>query len=296
MGTPEFSVTILNALVKAGHEIVAVYTQPPRAAGRRGLELTPSPVQKRAEALGLPLFSPVKLKDESQHEKIRAFHVDAAVVVAYGLLLPQAVLDAPKNGCFNIHASLLPRWRGAAPIHRAIMAGDTQTGVMVMQMEAGLDTGPVVLTTKLDIGPDETTGELHDRLALAGGDLIVDAMAKLEAGTLVAIPQSKIGASYAAKIDKAETRIDWNKPAQDVHNHIRGLSPWPGAWCEMDFGSGFAENFERVKVLKSRIAETGTLVQTCSDGAIELLEVQRAGGKAMSGEMLMRGSKPKAIR
>jgi methionyl-tRNA formyltransferase len=292
MGTPEFSVAILNTLVAAGHEIVAVYTQPPRAAGRRGLELTPSPVQKRAEALGLPLFSPIKLKDESEHQKLRAFNADAAVVVAYGLLLPQAVLDAPKHGCFNIHASLLPRWRGAAPIHRAIMAGDTQTGVMVMQMEAGLDTGPVALTTVLDIGPDETTGELHDRLAVAGGALIVEAMAKLETGTLTTVPQSEIGANYAAKIDKAETRIDWNKPAQQVHNHIRALSPWPGAWCEMDFGSGQ----ERVKILKSRMSQAGSLVQLCSDGSIELVEVQRAGGKAMSGEMLMRGSKPRAIK
>jgi methionyl-tRNA formyltransferase len=292
MGTPEFSVTILNALVAAGHEIVAVYTQPPRAAGRRGLEVTPSPVQKRAEALGLPVFSPVKLTDESEHQKLRAFNADAAVVVAYGLLLPQAVLDAPKHGCFNIHASLLPRWRGAAPIHRAIMAGDKQTGVMVMQMEAGLDTGPVALTTSLDIGADETTGELHDRLAEAGAELIVEAMAKLEAGTLVAVPQNETGANYATKIDKAETRIDWAKSAQNVHNHIRGLSPWPGAWCEMDFGSGL----ERVKVLKSRISETGSLIQTCADGSVELVEVQRAGGKVMSGEMLMRGSTPKAIR
>jgi methionyl-tRNA formyltransferase len=292
MGTPEFSVTILNALVAAGHEIVAVYTQPPRAAGRRGLEVTPSPVQKRAETLGLPVFSPVKLTDESEHQILRAFNADAAVVVAYGLLLPQAVLDAPKHGCFNIHASLLPRWRGAAPIHRAIMAGDKQTGVMVMQMEAGLDTGPVALTTSLDIGADETTGELHDRLAEAGAELIVEAMAKLEAGTLVAVPQNETGANYATKIDKAETRIDWAKSAQNVHNHIRGLSPWPGAWCEMDFGSGL----ERVKVLKSRISETGSLIQTCADGSVELVEVQRAGGKVMSGEMLMRGSTPKAIR
>jgi methionyl-tRNA formyltransferase len=292
MGTPEFSVTVLDALVKAGHEIVAIYTQPPRAAGRRGLELTPSPVQKRAEALGLPVFSPVKLKDETEHEKLRAFNADAAVVVAYGLLLPQAVLDAPKHGCLNIHASLLPRWRGAAPIHRAIMAGDKQTGVMVMQMEAGLDTGPVALTTKLEIGSNETTGELHDRLAVAGGALIVEAMAKLEAGNLISVPQSEAGATYATKIDKAETRIDWAKNAQDVHNHIRGLSPWPGAWCEMDFGQGY----ERVKVLKSRRSETGSLTQPCADGSIELTQVQRAGGKAMSGEMLIRGSKPKAIR
>jgi methionyl-tRNA formyltransferase len=292
MGTPEFSVTVLNALVEAGHEIIAVYTQPPRAAGRRGLELTPSPVQKRAEALGLPVYSPVKLKDESEHEKLRGFNADAAVVVAYGLLLPQAVLDAPKHGCFNIHASLLPRWRGAAPIHRAIMAGDSQTGVMVMQMEAGLDTGPVALTTVLDIGPDETTGALHDRLAVAGAELIVEAMAQLEAGTLTTVPQPEAGANYAAKIDKAETRIDWAKPAQDVHNHIRGLSPWPGAWCEMDFGA----SFERVKILRSRVAEKGGVVQPCADGSIELVDVQRSGGKAMSGAELMRGSKPKAIR
>lgn len=288
MGTPDFSVVVLNALVEAGHEIVAVYTQPPRAAGRRGLELTPSPVQKRAEALGLPVFSPVKLRDASELEKLRAFEADAAVVVAYGLLLPQAALDAPKHGCFNIHASLLPRWRGAAPIHRAVMAGDKQTGVMVMQMEAGLDTGPVALTTVLDIGINETTGELHDRLAAAGGTLIVAAMAKLENGTLVTVPQSETGITYAAKIDKAETRIDWNKAAEEAHNHIRGLSPWPGAWCEMDFGNGF----ERVKVLKSRVSETGGLVQPCASGFVELIEVQRAGGRAMPGANL----KPKAVR
>ena len=292
MGTPDFSVTVLNALVEAGHEIIAVYTQPPRAAGRRGLELTPSPVQKRAEALGFPVFSPVKLKDPAEHEKLRALNADAAIVVAYGLLLPQAVLDAPKYGCFNIHASLLPRWRGAAPIHRAIMAGDTQTGVMVMQMEAGLDTGPVALTEVLNIGANETTGELHDRLALAGGALIVEAMAKLKAGSLTAVAQSETGVTYAAKIDKAETRIDWNKSSQDVHNHIRGLSPWPGAWCEIDFGSGY----ERVKVLKSRISETADFIQPCAFGAIELIEVQRAGGKAMAGTNLLRGAKRPVVR
>lgn len=292
MGTPEFSVTVLNALVEAGHEIVAVYSQPPRAAGRRGLELTPSPVQRRAEALGLPVYSPTKLKDVSEHEKLRAFNADAAVVVAYGLLLPQTVLNAPKHGCFNIHASLLPRWRGAAPIHRAIMAGDTQTGVMVMQMEAGLDIGPVALTKVLDIGPDETTGELHNRLAVAGGALIVEAMTKLKTGTLTTVQQNETGANYATKIDKAETRIDWAKPAQEVHNHIRGLSPWPGAWCEMDFGSGY----ERVKVLKSRLAVNGGLVQPTADSPIELVEVQRAGGKAMAGAELLRGSKPRHIK
>ena len=297
MGTPEFSVIVLDALVEAGHEIVAVYTQPPRAAGRRGLELTPSPVQKRAEALGLPVLSPAKLRDASEHEKLRAFNADAAIVVAYGLLLPQAVLDAPKHGCFNIHASLLPRWRGAAPIHRAIMAGDAKTGVMVMQMEAGLDSGPVALTKVLDIGADETTGQLHDRLAVAGGALIVEAMAKLADGTLSSIAQSDIGANYAAKIDKAETRIDWNRPASDVHNHIRGLSPWPGAWCEIDFGSGQETKFERVKVLKSTLTYEGEnhLLAPCADGAVALTLVQRAGGKVMSGVELMRGSKPRAI-
>ncbi len=298
MGTPEFSVTVLNALVEAGHELVAIYTQPPRAAGRRGLELTPSPVQSRATALGLPVFSPAGLRDADEHEKLRAFKADAAVVVAYGLLLPQAVLDAPKHGCFNIHASLLPRWRGAAPIHRAIMAGDTQTGVMVMQMEAGLDTGPVALTTKLEIGANETTGQLHDRLAQAGGALIVEALAKLQAGTLTRVAQIEAGALYAAKIDKAETRINWNRPALEVHNHIRGLSPWPGAWCEMDFTTGTESRFERVKILRSHMAgpESGGLIVPCTEGAVELLEVQRAGGKVMSGRMLMHGAKPKQIR
>lgn len=298
MGTPEFSVTVLNALVEAGHELVAIYTQPPRAAGRRGLELTPSPVQSRATALGLPVFSPAGLRDADEHEKLRAFKADAAVVVAYGLLLPQTVLDAPKHGCFNIHASLLPRWRGAAPIHRAIMAGDTQTGVMVMQMEAGLDTGPVALTTKLEIGADETTGQLHDRLAQAGGALIVEALARLEAGTLMTMAQIEAGALYAAKIEKAETRINWNRPALEVHNHIRGLSPWPGAWCEMDFATGTESRFERVKVLRSQLDGPGSggLVMPCAEGAVELVEVQRAGGKVMSGRMLMHGAKPKQIR
>lgn len=298
MGTPEFSVTVLDALVEAGHELAAIYTQPPRAAGRRGLELTPSPVQRRATALGLPVFSPAGLRDADEHEKLRAFKADAAVVVAYGLLLPQAVLDMPKHGCFNIHASLLPRWRGAAPIHRAIMAGDTQTGVMVMQMEAGLDTGPVALTRVVDIGPCETTGELHDRLAQAGGALIVEALAKLEAGTLARVAQIEAGATYAAKIDKAETRINWNRPALEVHNHIRGLSPWPGAWCEMDFATGTESRFERVKILRSQPAgpESGGLIVPCTEGAVELVEVQRAGGKVMSGRMLMHGAKPKQIR
>jgi methionyl-tRNA formyltransferase len=296
MGTPEFSVPTLAALAEAGHELAAVYTQPPRPAGRRGLDLTPSPVQREAERLGVPVRCPTTLKDKAGQEAFAALGADVAVVVAYGLLLPRAVLEAPRLGCFNGHASLLPRWRGAAPIHRAVMAGDAATGMMVMKMEEGLDTGPVAMTARLPIGPDETTGELHDRLSTAGAALMVEAMAALEAGRLALAPQADAGVTYASKIDKAETRIAWSLPATEVHNRIRGLSPFPGAWCEFEAGG----RRERLKLLRSTMGEgkgePGTVVDdrltvACGGGAVRLVEVQRAGGRPVEAVEFLRGAK-----
>jgi methionyl-tRNA formyltransferase len=293
MGTPVFSVGALDALHAAGHEICAVFTQPPRAAGRRGLELTRSPVHERAEQLGLAVRTPAKLRDPAEQQALAELKADAAVVVAYGLLLPKPVLEAPRLGCFNIHASLLPRWRGAAPIHRALMAGDGETGVMVMRMDEGLDTGPVALTTRLAIAPDETTGELHDRLAAAGAALIVEAMAKLEAGSLPLTPQPEAGVTYAAKIEKAEARIDWLQSARNVHNMIRGLSPFPGAWCEMELGGAP----ERVKLLASTLnAISGPLTVTCGDGcAVSITRLQRAGGRPVDAATFLNGASVQAI-
>jgi methionyl-tRNA formyltransferase len=296
MGTPEFSVPTLTALAEAGHELAAVYTQPPRPAGRRGLDLTPSPVQREAERLGVPVRCPTTLKDKAGQEAFVALGADVAVVVAYGLLLPRAVLEAPRLGCFNGHASLLPRWRGAAPIHRAVMAGDAATGMMVMKMDEGLDTGPVAMTALLPIGPDETTGELHDRLSTAGAALMVEAMAALEAGRLALAPQADAGVTYASKIDKAETRIDWSLPATEVHNRIRGLSPFPGAWCEFEAGG----RRERLKLLRSTMGEgkgePGTVLDdgltvACGGGAVRLVEVQRAGGRPVEAVEFLRGAK-----
>ena len=244
MGTPDFSVPVLDALIGAGHEIAAVYCQPPRPAGR-GKKDRPSPVQARAETLGLAVRHPVSLRNAEAQAAFAALKADAAVVVAYGLILPQAVLDAPVKGCLNIHASLLPRWRGAAPIQRAIMAGDRDTGVCIMQMEAGLDTGPVLLREALAIGAEETAAELHDRLSALGAQLIVEALARLD--DLVPEAQPGAGVTYAAKIDKAEARVDWTRPAVEVDRLIRALSPFPGAWTEI---AG-----ERVKLLGSRLAE-----------------------------------------
>ena len=244
MGTPDFSVPVLDALVAAGHEIAAVYCQPPRPAGR-GKKDRPTPVHARAAALGLEVRHPVSLKGAEEQTAFAALNADVAVVVAYGLILPQAVLDAPAQGCLNIHASLLPRWRGAAPIHRAIMAGDAETGVCIMQMEAGLDTGPVLLRGATAIGPEETTAQLHDRLSDMGAGLIVEALARLPELELEIQPED--GVLYAEKIDKAEAQIDWSQPAAEVDRKIRGLSPFPGAWCE-------AEG-QRVKLLASRLAE-----------------------------------------
>jgi len=296
MGTPEFSVPTLRAIAEAGHEIAAVYTQPPRAAGRRGLELTPSPVQHEAERLGMEVRTPVSLKGEAEQAALLALQADVAVVVAYGLLLPKAVLDAPRLGCINGHASLLPRWRGAAPIQRAIMSGDSETGMMVMRMEAGLDTGPVGLVEKCAIEPDMTAGDLHDRLMSVGAALIVEALARLERNTLTFTRQAVDGVTYAKKIDKSETRVDWTRPAAEVHNHIRGLSPFPGAWSEIDIGG----RPERLKLLRSALSqgagESGGILDdrltvACGAGAIRLVEVQRAGGRPAAASEFLRGAK-----
>ncbi|MFO8126304.1 methionyl-tRNA formyltransferase [Yoonia sp.] len=286
MGTPDFSVPVLDTLVAAGHEVVAVYCQPPRPAGR-GKKDRPSPVQKRAEALGLEVRHPVSLKGAAEQAAFAALEADVAVVVAYGLILPQAILDAPKAGCLNIHASLLPRWRGAAPIHRAIMAGDTETGVCIMQMEAGLDTGPVLLSERTPIGPEETTGQLHDRLSQMGARLIVQALDDLSA--LSPDPQPEDGVTYAAKIDKAEARVDWSKSAAEVSRLIRGLSPFPGAWCDV---AG-----ERIKLLGARAVDgagepgqvLGGFAIACGDGAVEVTQAQRPGKKAMSADEILKG-------
>ncbi|TIN14837.1 MAG: methionyl-tRNA formyltransferase, partial [Mesorhizobium sp.] len=284
MGTPEFSVPTLSAIAEAGHEIAAVYTQPPRAAGRRGLELTPSPVQREAERLGLEVRTPTSLKAETEQQAFAGLRADVAVVVAYGLLLPKPVLEATRLGCLNGHASLLPRWRGAAPIQRAIMAGDVETGMMVMRMEEGLDTGPVALVEKCAIGPDMTAGELHDLLMARGASLMVDALAQLGINCLTFAPQATEGVTYARKIDKSETRVDWTRPAGEVHNHIRGLSPFPGAWCEVEIGG----RVERLKLLRSTLSngvgESGGILDdrltvACGSGAVRLVEVQRAGGR-----------------
>jgi methionyl-tRNA formyltransferase len=292
MGTPDFSVPVLQALVAAGHEIAAVYCQPPRPAGR-GKKDRPSPVQACAEALGLAVRHPVSLKTAEAQADFAALQADVAVVVAYGLILPQAILDAPRKGCLNIHASLLPRWRGAAPIHRAIMAGDDETGVCIMQMEAGLDTGPVVLRHAVTIGVEETTAQLHDRLSALGAAAIVDALARLD--HLVAQPQPDQGVTYARKIDKAEARIDWTKPAHEVDQLIRGLSPFPGAWFDLDG--------VRIKVLGSRLGQgagtAGTvlrddLVVACGSGAVALTRVQRAGKAAQDVPQFQQGAQIKA--
>jgi methionyl-tRNA formyltransferase len=295
MGTPEFSVPVLDALVDAGHQIACVYSQPPRPAGR-GMELRRSPVHERAEQHGIAVRTPSSLRNIEVQAEFAALGADLAVVVAYGLLLPAPVLAAPRLGCWNIHASLLPRWRGAAPIQRAIMAGDTETGVMIMRMEEGLDTGPVALEARTPIGENETTGELHDRLSVIGAGLMVEAAARLEAGTLQTLPQRADGVTYASKIEKAETRIDWQRPAGVVHNHVRGLSPFPGAWCEMPLGG----KPERVKVLATRRHKghgqpgevlDDALAVACGEDAVRLVRLQRAGRQPCEAQELLRGAR-----
>ena len=295
MGTPDFSVPTLRALKDAGHDIVAVYSQPPRPGGRRGLDLQKSPVHQAAELLGLPVFTPVNFKDEADRDRFRQFEADVAVVVAYGLLLPEAILSGTRLGCYNGHASLLPRWRGAAPIQRAIMAGDLKSGIMVMKMDKGLDTGPVALTREVEIGANMTAGELHDQLMHVGARAMVEAMGRLEAGDLPLTPQPEEGVLYASKIDKNETRIEFSHPASEVHNHIRGLSPFPGAWFEVEING----RTERVKVLSSELAEghgeTGTVLDgqltiACAGGAVRLTRLQKAGGKPLAAADFLRGT------
>jgi len=291
MGTPDFAVPTLLELSAAGHEIVGVYTRAPKPAGR-GMEMQVSPVEREARRLGLPVLTPTTLKTAEAEAAFRAHKADAAVVVAYGLILPKPILQAPRLGCFNVHASLLPRWRGAAPINRAIMAGDAASGVTIMQMDEGLDTGAMAISDRVAIGADMTAGDLHDALARLGADLLLRALAAAERGSLSLTAQPKAGVTYAAKISKDETRIDWTKPASQVHDHIRGLSPFPGAWFEI--------GGVRVKALRSTKGEgkgvAGTalddqLTVACGDGAVRLTQVQGAGRKAMSTEEFLRGTK-----
>jgi methionyl-tRNA formyltransferase len=295
MGTPDFAVPTLAALKEAGHEIVAVYTRAPKPAGR-GMAETRTPVHTAADLFGLPVLTPASLKTPDAAEMFAGHRAHAAVVVAYGLLLPKPILDAPAEGCFNLHASLLPRWRGAAPINRAIMAGDAETGVAVMKMDEGLDTGPVAHFERTAIGANETAGELHDRLSRLGAPLMVKALRDFEAGDLRVTPQPTDGVAYASKLTNAETRVDWTRPAGDVHNHIRGLSPFPGAWSEADLGKGA----ERVRFLRSERAEgngePGMLLDNhgtcaCGEGAVRLVTVQRAGKGPMAFADFARGAR-----
>jgi methionyl-tRNA formyltransferase len=293
MGTPDFAALLLEKIVADGHEVVAVYTRPPAPAGR-GMALKPSPVQALAARLSLPVLTPKSFKSEETLRAFAAHGADVAVVAAYGLILPQAALDAPRLGCLNLHGSLLPRWRGAAPIQRAVMAGDAETGVMVMKMEAGLDTGPVAATATVTIGPETTSGELHDALAAAGAELMTTSLRALERGELAFTPQAADGVTYAQKIDKSEGRIDWRQSARDIHDLVRGLSPFPGAFFESDIGHGV----ERVKVLRA-VLETGVGAPgealddrgliACGEGALRLVTVQRSGKAPMSIDEFLRG-------
>src|SRR5215472_14739644 len=290
MGTPDFAVPTLVELVGRGHEVAAVYTRAAKPAGR-GMALQPTPVEREARRFGLPVLTPTTLKTAEAQAQFASHTADAAVVVAYGLILPKPVLDAPRLGCFNLHASALPRWRGAAPINRAIMAGDAETAVMVMKMEEGLDTGPVAMAERVAIAADMTAGDLHDALARLGADLMARALAALEKDALVLTPQPGDGVTYAAKIDKNETRIDWDKPWKAVHDHCRGLAPFPGAWCEIAGA--------RVKVLRTAQGEgkgaPGTVLDerltiACRDGALRVVALQRAGKQVMKAEEFLRGT------
>ena len=291
MGTPDFAVPTLVELVGAGHDIVAVYTRAPQPAGR-GMELRESPVAREAKRLQLPVLTPKTLRTDDAAGAMRAHGADAAVVVAYGLILPKAILEAFPLGCFNLHASLLPRWRGAAPIQRAVMAGDRETGATVMKMDEGLDTGPMAMAERIPIGPDATAGALHDTMAQRGAKLMVIAISALERGSLQLTPQPEAGVIYATKIEKSETRVDWKQPWQKVHDHCRGLSPFPGAWFELA-GVG------RVKVLRttkgSGSGQPGHVLDeqltiACGEGSVRLVELQRAGAKPMSADAFLRGT------
>jgi methionyl-tRNA formyltransferase len=294
MGTPDFAVPTLLELVAHGHEIAAVYTRAAKPAGR-GMKLQLSPVEQEARRLGIPVLTPSTLKTPESREEFSAHQADAAVVVAYGMILPKTILDAPKLGCFNLHASLLPRWRGAAPINRAIMEGDAESGVMVMKMDVGLDTGDVAMAERLAITDTMTAADLHDALAPLGADLMVRAMGALERGRLQLTKQSEEGVTYAAKIEKAEARIDWNKPSRAVLRHIHGLSPFPGAWCEM---ANEGEQM-RAKILRCELIDRSgspgdllddRLTVACKEGAIRILELQRAGKGAMKTDEFLRGT------
>jgi methionyl-tRNA formyltransferase len=294
MGTPDFAEPALAAVLAAGHVVAAVYSQPPRAAGR-GLAPRKSPVQVFAESKGLSVHTPASLRSTEEQARFTSLNADAGVVVAFGMILPKPILEAPRFGCFNIHASLLPRWRGAAPIQRALLAGDAETGVAVMRIEEKLDTGAVCLAERLAIGPDETAGELHDRLAAFGAELMVRALSDLEKGSLACWPQHEEGVTYAAKIEPGETRIDWSRKADEVHNLIRGLSPHPGAWFEVELKG----SRERVRALRSTLAEgegkPGTVLDdqltiACGKGSVRLLQVQRAGKRPMPVAEFRRGA------
>ncbi len=294
MGTPAFACPTLSEIMGQGHDVVACYTRSPAPAGR-GMDVTQSPVHQMAERLGIPVLTPRTLKTAEAQAEFAALGADVAVVVAYGHILPRAVLDAPELGCLNLHGSLLPRWRGAAPIQRAVMAGDAQTGVMVMRMEEGLDTGPIAMAERLDIGPDMTSGEVHNRMMGLGADLMARALAALSREALSFTPQAEAGVTYAHKIEKAEARIDWSRPAGALRDHIRGLIPFPGAFFEADLGQGPT----RVKVLRAAPAEgagaPGTVLDealtiACGTGALRLIEVQRAGKGRMSAREFQRGA------
>jgi methionyl-tRNA formyltransferase len=295
MGSPDFAVPVLEAILAAGHEVVCVYSQPPRPAGR-GQDLRRTAVHAIAEQRGLPVRTPLNFKAGEDRDAFAALAIDAAVVVAYGLLLPKAILDAPRLGCFNLHGSLLPRWRGAAPIHRAVMAGDHETGVQVMKMGVGLDTGPVMLTAATPISATDTTGEVHDRLSALGADLMVKALALLEAGSAAFVEQADVGVTYAEKIRPAEARIDWSQPAERVSAHIRGLSPQPGAWFELVEEKGPV----RIKVLNA-VEDAGSgapgavlddrLLVACGTGAVRLTRLQRAGKGPMNADDFLRGTR-----
>jgi methionyl-tRNA formyltransferase len=292
MGTPDFAVPTLVEIHGAGHDVAAVYTRAPQPAGR-GLELKPSAVAREAERLHLPILTPKTLKGADADAAMRAHRADAAVVVAYGLILPKPILDAFPLGCFNLHASLLPRWRGAAPINRAIMAGDHETGVTVMKMDEGLDTGGVVMQQgRVQLDSDWTAGEIHDKLKLIGASLMLLALAALEKGQLHLTPQATEGVTYAAKIDKGETRVDWTRPWKQIHDHCRGLSPFPGAWCELA-GAG------RIKILRTTKGEGNgppgrvlddKLTIACGSGAVRLVQLQRAGKQPMAADEFLRGT------
>jgi len=294
MGTPDFAVPTLIELAARGHDIAAVYTRAPKPAGR-GMDMQITPVEREARQLALTVYTPTTLKDGEVQDIFRAYNADVAVVVAYGLILPGPVLEAPRLGCFNVHASLLPRWRGAAPINRAIMAGDPDSGVTIMKMDEGLDTGAMAMAERQPIGADMTAGELHDALSRLGADLMQRVLAAADRGSLHLTPQPQAGVTYAEKISKNETRIDWEKPWKHVHDHIRGLSPFPGAWFELDG--------VRVKVLRSTRGESSgppgilldnKLTVACGRGAVRLVQVQRAGKHPMNADEFLRGTPVKA--